>query len=107
MDRLTEAVRKHSNMDDDQIMEAGEHGADAGWPGFTYTTNAAEFFQANAEDIWELLSESAEDQGMNIAQLIGSFVREDMIGAWPTFQNLLAWFALEECGRYLADKVNC
>lgn len=101
MKALVKAIKRHSGMDSDQIIEAGEHGADAGWPGFTYTADAAKFFAKNAEQVWELLYESASDQGLNIPEMIGQFNRVDMAESWDGFQNLLAWFALEESGRWL------
>jgi hypothetical protein len=88
-------------MDDEQIIEAGLHGADAGWPGFTLTLDCVQFFQDNADGIWDMAVQVAEDLGQNVGELIAGFGRKDMLDNWQTFQNLMAWFALEETGRYL------
>ena len=104
MKKLIAAIKRHSGMENDQIIEAGEHGADAGWPGFTYTNEAAEFYQKNKDAIWELLNEESDNQGVPVLDLIASFHRKDMVGDASQFENLLAWFALEEAGRYLAGE---
>jgi hypothetical protein len=99
-------IHKHADyMNVSRIIEAGQHGADTGWAGFTYTNEAAEFWTANAADLWPLLVEQADDMGDgNAASMICKFNRADMIdGGWNEFCNLLAWWALEECGRYLGD----
>ncbi len=99
---LLEAIREHSEMDDSQIMEAGQHGADSGWPGFTYTTDCVEFYRKNERTIWALLEETADQLGLNPLQLIAGFGRADMATSLDGFANLLAWFALEEVGRWLS-----
>jgi hypothetical protein len=41
---------------------------------------------------------------MKPLELIASFRRADMASTHDGFANLLAWFALEEVGRWLADR---
>jgi len=101
--KLYDAIREHSGMERAQIVEAGEHGADAGWPGFTYTRDGAEFYRTNDEAIDELLAELADDMGQTVAELIASFTRSDMVDTRDGRDCLLAWFALEHVGRQLAD----
>lgn len=101
-DDLLAAVREHSNMGDDELREAAEHGADAGWPGFTYTADGAEFTRKNAELIYNLLGEEADDLGYpNVAAFVASFNRADMADTRDGFDCLLSWWALEAAGRYL------
>lgn len=101
---LLDAIREHSNMDDDQIREAGEHGADAGWPEFSYTMDGANFYCRNSGLVDELLAETADDMGVTVAELIASFARADMADTRDGRDCLLAWFALEEAGRFLANE---
>jgi hypothetical protein len=104
-EQLAEAIREHSSMDNDQIREAGKYSADAGWPGFTYTVDGADFYRANAEHIDELLADMADSMGLdNVAALIATFTRADMADTRDSRDCLLAWFALEEVGRWLADQ---
>ena len=102
---LLKAIKSHSGMGKSEIREAGEHGADTGWPGFTYTVDGAEFYRTNSREIDELLQQSADDMGYkNVAELIATFSRADMTDTRDGHDCLLAWFALEEVGRWLEDK---
>lgn len=103
-DELLEAIRKHSGMDDEQINEAGTHGADTGWPGFSYTVDCVAFYRENERAIWELLEEAADQIGVKPLELVASFGRAEMATSLDGLANLLAWFALEEVGRWLADQ---
>lgn len=99
---LIEAIKQHSGMDEESIREAGDHGADAGWPGFTHTIDGADFYRANSEAIDELLQEMADSFGhKDVAELVASFNRSDMANTRDGRDCLLAWFALEEVGRWL------
>lgn len=101
---LFKAICKHSGMRTAEIIEAGKHGADTGWPGFTYTSDCVKFYHANERAIWELLEETADQMGMKPLELVANFGRADMATSLDGFANLLAWFALEEVGRWLADR---
>jgi hypothetical protein len=100
---VVEAIKEHSGMDEAEIEQAGEQGADAGWSGFTYTKDTIEFYDKYEEMIWELLEETSADMGMKPLELVASF-RTEVVDV-DSFKNLLSWFALEEAGRYLADRV--
>jgi hypothetical protein len=102
---LLRAIREHSGLELGSIREAAEHGADSGWAGFTYTTDGAAFYQANRETVWALLDETADDLGYgNVPALVATFARADMTSTPDGFDCLLAWFALEEVGRFLIDR---
>ena len=101
-ERLLEAIKKHADLEDETIIDAGQHGADAGWPGFTYYKDTVEFYDKNHDDIWELLNQVADDMGeKGPIALIATFGRADSIVDDDTFKNLLSWFALEETGHWL------
>jgi hypothetical protein len=102
--RLLDAIKEHSGLDDDEIRQAGEYGADTGWLGFTYTIDAAEFYRSNADLVDELLQDGADSFGYpNVAAFVASFNRADMADTRDGLDNLKAWYALEEVGRWLED----
>jgi len=104
LDKLVSAIRDHSGLSLRDIEQAGEHGADAGWGGFTYTSDGAEFTRANRSLVWDLLSEDADSCGFeNVAAFLASFQRADMADTEDGFDCLLSWYALESAGRYVAD----
>lgn len=106
-ERLYEAIGEHSGMDRDDIVSAGEHGADAGWAGFTYTSDCVAFYDAYRADVWELAAEMADEMGYgNVAALVATFGCASMADSPDGFANALAWFVLEEVGRWAADNVD-
>lgn len=102
---LLRAIREHSDLELSTIRDAGTYGADAGFGGFTYTTDGAEFYRANRDTIDAMLQEDADEFGMaDVAALVASFKRSDMADTDDGRACLLAWYALEEVGRRLADR---
>jgi len=106
-------------------IEAGNHGADAGWSGFTYYTDTSRFAKAHRGAIAKLAAETAADFGQGLIEMVKRFVclkgLEDadeavslaLFGGKPRnkdiadevllVENALAWFALEEVGRAIAN----
>jgi len=104
-ERLYKAIKKHGPLDDKQIKDAAEHGADAGWAGFTYYTDTVKFYDKNAKDIWELLNEDAEQMGEeNVLTLISKFRIAGTVEGQDTLANMLAWYALETIGNELIGR---
>lgn len=102
---LLVAIKEHSGLDESEIIDAGNHGADSGFSGFTYNTDAVEFYDTNEEAIYDLLRETAESMGnKNIDELVSTFSRSDMLDTAEGRKVLLAWFALEEVGRWLENQ---
>ena len=100
--RLLKAIREHSGLELDAIRDAANHGADSGYGGFTYTSDAASFTRDNADLVYEILGEDAEDFGFDsIPEFVASFHRADMADSRDGYDNLLAWYALEAAGRWL------
>lgn len=105
-EELLVAIREHSGMEDDEIRDVVGvgRGADAGYPGFTYTTDGAEFYRANDGLIDQLAWELAEDLGFaSVAEFLATFGRADMADTRDGRDCLMAWFALEEVSRWLQD----
>lgn len=102
--KLIQAIRE--TLDADQIKDVAEHGADAGWPGFTYYSDTCAFYEAHKEAIWDMLSNDADDQGTSIMALIASFGGARDVGSADQLENLLAWYALENVCRAEQDQEN-
>ncbi len=103
---MVQEVKERIGADEEPgvIEEVANHGADAGWGGFTYTTDCVEFFDAHEEIIMEMVSDAAEDFGSpNVLSFVASFNRADMADSIDGYKNLLAWYALEEVCRQLVD----
>jgi hypothetical protein len=105
LEDLLEAVRDHSGLTDEEILEAGEHGADCGWAGFTWTVDCVAFVKRNKLLVWELVSDEAEDMGaVNTLAHLASFASADIANSQDGLDTLLSWWSLETCGHFLESK---
>lgn len=105
-ERLLTAIKAHGRMEESEIADVVgvQRGADAGYPGFTYTKDGAEFYRANDDDIDELLQEDADSFGQSVAEMIAGFGRADMAETRDGRDCLLAWYALEKVSSWLQDR---
>lgn len=103
----------------EMAVDVANHGADAGWSGFTYYTDTVAFTKRNKADILEMAKEMAESIGEgNMFDLIAGFnclkilpeeaaeaIYNSKSDAKDTVYNALAWFALEEVSRSYVDYI--
>lgn len=82
--------------------EIAQHGAAAGWRGFTYYKDTEEFYDNNENEILELAGQAAEDCGHDtICEFVSTFATP--VETASQYKNALAWFALEEVARWVED----
>jgi hypothetical protein len=109
-----------------QLVTCAKHGADSGFPGFTYYSDTIRFFKHNRKDILNNIGHTAAETGMDIIKVVQSFgvfrystpPTSGEVGRalWDsayihdeltTLYNVFAWYALEEIShiwyRYLED----
>lgn len=115
---LTEAVLEH--VDREQLEDVARHGADAGWPGFTYYSGTVAFYRAHKADILAYAKDMAGELGEDMINMIRGFrclgngkvpdytvdeIAEAIYGGETensdVILNAMAWFALEEVAREL------
>ena len=117
--KLVNAVIRQLGGRDD-LQDIANHGADAGWSGFTYYSDTVKFFKAHRAEIVDLVKEYAEEFGQSPMAFVASFnclkpageyeaeIAECLYGRVSadnmTVPNALAWFALEEVARAETDK---
>lgn len=83
-----------------QSRDIANHGADAGWPCITYTTDTVKIFDRFDSEIWDLAYEEAQSFGCkSVPEFIAGFRRIDMADDIHTFKNLMVWFACEHIAR--------
>jgi len=92
-----------ANFDNRELAELSQHGADTGWHGLTWISDAAKLFDRFGDEVWTLLRESADDQGETVPGLLAKFRRVDMAADLDSFKNLVIWFAAEEIARDLTE----
>lgn len=102
---LIRAIREHAGLELSSIRDAGTHGADGGFGGFTYYNDTSDFVAANRSLVWEILSNDAEEFGFDsVPAFVASFNRAEMADDEAGFDCLIAWYALEAAGRWLEDR---
>ena len=83
-------------LDGQQIEELANHGADAGWPGLSYTSDCVELFERYEGEIREALNEDTEAFGYDCPEaLVATFGRSDMLWSEDGRKNLLVWYMAE------------
>lgn len=101
---LFRAIRKHSELEIDDIISAANHGADGGFAGFTYNSNCIEFYDNNSSLIQEYTIEQAEKWAYkNWMEMVIEFNRSDMLNINNGYKILLSWYILEQVGWWLED----
>lgn len=84
-------------------QDIANHGADAGYPHITYTSDTVKVFDKFAGEIWDLAVQEASSMGCkNACEMIAGFTRSDMIDEIDRFKNLMVWFACETIAREIA-----
>lgn len=67
-------------LDAEQIEDLAGHGADAGWPGLSYTSDCVELFERFEEEIREALNDDTEAYGYESPEaFVATFGRSDML----------------------------
>lgn len=119
------ATHIHRKIGIDGIHDVTNHGADAGYNGFTYYTETCGFYSKFRKLINNMILEMATDLGENPTEMLGGFnclkLYDHKANKWDdpkemlfiskclfgerldketeTIENALAWFALEEICR--------
>jgi hypothetical protein len=109
-----------------RLVTSAKHGADSGFPGFTYYSDTVRLFKSNRRDIIHNIEHTAAGTGMEIIKLVQSFgvfkystpPTSGEVGKalWDsahihneltTLYNVFAWYTLEEIShiwyRYLEE----
>ena len=105
---LYKAIKTHSGLEYESMIDASNYGANSGFGGFVYYTDTCEFYDNNRELIWELLEQDAESYDFdNVIAFVGSFNGADNVHDEATFKNLCSWYVLETIGRWISDLKEC
>jgi hypothetical protein len=96
--------------------QAAEHGADAGWPGFTSYTDTIKFYTKNKKLIMQALREDADNFGVTVSEMTKAWralkgvpdamtvlAEGDSHEDFTTVANAMAWYALERAGQSLLN----
>ena len=93
-------------LDREQIEDLASHGADAGFPCLTYTSDCIELFERFEHEIREALNEDAEAYGHDSPEaFVATFRRSDMLWSEDGRKNLLTWYMAERTAHEITEGV--
>lgn len=93
------------NLDAQQIEELAQYGADAGWPGLSYTSDCVALFDLHADEIREALNEDTEEFGYDSPEaFVATFARADMLWSEDGRKNLLVWYMAERVAHAITQE---
>ena len=89
----------------ENAQDISNHGADAGFPHITYTSDTVDLYDKFESDIYDMLNDDADAMGHdNVEQMIAGFGRSDML-SWPEGRkNLLVWYACERVAHEITEQ---
>ena len=88
----------------DYYEDIAGHGCSAGFPGLTYYTDTAKLYEKFKDDIFEMLADDADCEGVTIPELIALFNGAKDVYDSGTFENLLVWYAAERIAYSAAEE---
>jgi len=81
----------------DYASDIASHGADAGYPYITYTSDTVELYDQFEDEIYENLRDDAEEFGCSsVDEFVSGFARKDMLNDPDQRKNLLVWYMCEK-----------
>ena len=129
--KVTQVIKEHpsykslirgvlNNIDEDEIQDVIEHGANAGFGNFVYYTDTHKFAMKYQKQIIELLEDTAEQLDMDTVSMFKNFscvgeldktekkelytyLSESKKLTAGGITNAMAWFALEEVCRWFEE----
>lgn len=92
-----------ANYNMDQLKDIVNHGCSGGVMGLCYYTETVAFHDHFEEEIWDMLYDDGNGQGVNVMQLIGMFNGAKDVGSMDQLKNLLCWCAVEDIAREIVE----
>jgi hypothetical protein len=96
-----------NNLEESQVADVVLEGCQSGIVSeLIYYADSCAFYQKYKEEIWQRLSDLADDMGEpSILHLIVTFNGSKEVGSETQLHNLLAWWACEDvCREIIADE---
>ena len=75
------------------IKDISKHGCNGGFPGLIYYKETVRFHDEHEEEIWELLREDAQNEGVKLADKLAQVSKD--VGSLTQLKNQLVWWAVE------------
>ena len=88
------------------IQDISKHGCTGGFGGLIYYKETARFHDEHEEEIWDLLHEYAEQEGLKLINKIAQIFKpvETDAGSLTQLKNQLVWWAVEVRAHEVCDE---
>lgn len=81
----------------DEFLDIANHGADAGFPHITYTSDCVDLHDLYQKELWDMLYDDAKEFGYdNIPAFMATWGRKDMLNDLDQVKNMIVWYAVEK-----------
>jgi len=84
------------NFEHNELVDIANYGAQNGFHGLIYYSETTKLYRQYKENIWDMLYEDADSQGLTVTELIDSFNGSKNVNNEDQFENLLVWYAAEK-----------
>lgn len=88
-----------------EIHAIVKYGCSGGISGFIYYTETCAFHDEYDSEIWDMLHEDAESQGVTLMELVASFNGQQHVGSMDQFKNMLCWYAVENVANHIVNEL--
>tara|TARA_R100001132_G_scaffold18659_1_gene16444 strand:+ start:112 stop:447 length:336 start_codon:yes stop_codon:yes gene_type:complete len=75
------------------IKDISKHGCSGGFGGLIYYNETVRFHDEHEEEIWDLLNEYAEEEGLKLVDKLAQVSKD--AGSLTQLKNQLVWWAVE------------
>ena len=104
MQELYDAIKEHCDLEDESMVDAANHGASAGFGGFTYCTDTVKFYDDNERIVVAHLDDLADCFGFDsYFAWVSSLPSIENVHDVDQFKNLCSWIILEEVGNWVQE----
>lgn len=79
----------------DSIADIATHGADAGYPHITYTTDIEAVYAAFTDDIWAAVTIYADSLGETVPGMMANYTKHHQIESAADLATFMVWAAVE------------
>ena len=95
MEKIINYIKDTYNKD--EITNIVEQGCINGAASFhIYYEDTVKFYLEFEEQIWDMLNENSEDQGLSPLEFIARLNGQKLVGDMKRLHNLLCWYAIEK-----------
>lgn len=102
----TKTIKQYllDNYELTEINDITNQGCSGGISGFIYYNETCAFHDEYEEQIWNMLDDNAQSEGITIMELIAELNGQKDVGSMTQLKNLLCWYAVERTAHEIVNE---